>query len=641
MTQAKIVIGATDATAGAFASATARLSALGQAGAGMADKLGKIGGAFAAVAAGGALGAFFRSTVEGIDKLNDLADATGSSIENLSALEDTAARTGTSLDTVGSSLVKLNKTIADAKPGSDAAAALKAIGLTAKELRELDPADALLRVAQGLSRFADDGNKARLTQELFGKSLREVAPLLKDLSEKGQLNATVTTEQAIAAEKFRQNAAALEKDLTDLARTISGPLIESLNKFSADAKKRGFWAAFFTESEEEMAEKRAKYLANKVKKLQAEIAQAVAKGNTELADKLKGQLFLAQGARDFGAEDDSETKRLLARSRAKPSAPVVGDAAAAAEIQKRFDAYLSRLDDGIRATAQLTDAEKLELAIAEKSAELRGFNARQLDILIGKTRALDEVTGKAAEARLRRDRQNQQAESGDQSGNLLVNVDALASQSRAAQIDRLALAMASVRDQMSGAAGSDLVRFQRALAVLDEQMRALENNTQAYGEKLGQFSEELKEVVMSAEDFFGAAFQAQMEGNGRKVDRILGDMLRRWLAQIAAANLTKALFGDMGATGQAGGWLGALFRAIGSGSGSSGGGGFSQAGGTDKFVNAGSSKVSASAVSSKGDAAPFVVNVQGDVGPKAMKAMRTVQAQSEARQQRRYAMGSA
>lgn len=639
MTQAKIVIAATDATGPAFASASARLGALGKAGAGLADKLGKIGGAFAAVAAGGALGAFFRSTVEGIDKLNDLADATGSSVEKLSALEDAAARTGTSIETVGSSLVKLNKTIADAKPGSDAEAALKAIGLSAKELRELDPADALLRVGQGLAQYADDGNKARLTQELFGKSLREVAPLLKDLAEKGQLNATVTTEQAQAAEKFRQNSAALAKDLTDLARTISGPLIEAMNKFSAEVKKRGFWSALFTDSDEEQAARAAKARAVRIERLQREIAEAVAKGDRELADKLSGKLFLQQGAQNFNQPNARDAlRRLEAGTNERASAPVIG--AGDPEIAKRFDAYLARLNDGIRATAQLTETEKLEVAIAEKSAELRGFDARQLDILIGKTRALDEVTGKAAEARLRRDRQNQQGESADPSGNLLVNVNALASQSRAAQIERLAAAIASVRDQMRGANAQDLERFTRALGVLGEQMRALEDNSQAVGEKLGQFSEGVRDIALSAEDFFGAAFQAQMEGNGKKIDRILGDMLRRWVAQIAAANFAKALFGNMGSTGQVGGWIGRLIGAVGGGGSASSGGGFSQSGGGDKFLNAGAGKMSLPAGQSKGGSTQNVY-VQGDVGPKALKAMRVTQAQAEARQQRRYAMGSA
>lgn len=173
--------------------------------------------------------AIAKASIDGVDRLNDLRDATGASIENLSALEDVAARTGTSMDTVSASVIKFNKALADAKPDSDAARALEAIGLSAKELKALDPAEALLKTAVALQGFADDGNKARLTQELFGKSLKEVAPFLKDLAEKGQLVATVTTAQALEAEKFNKELFALQKNAQDAARSLTGPLVESLN----------------------------------------------------------------------------------------------------------------------------------------------------------------------------------------------------------------------------------------------------------------------------------------------------------------------------------------------------------------------------------------------------------------------------
>lgn len=196
--------------------------------------------------------ALFKNIVDGIDSLNDLADATGASVENLSALEDVAARTGTSMDTVGSAVVKLNKTLADAKPGNDAAKALDAIGLSAKELKQLDPAVALQRIAVALSGFADDGNKARLTQELFGKSLREVAPLLKDLAESGKLNATVTTEQAKAAEDFNKQLFALQKNATDVGRALAGPIVDGINQTIAAFKQgaiegKSFYRVIFEE----------------------------------------------------------------------------------------------------------------------------------------------------------------------------------------------------------------------------------------------------------------------------------------------------------------------------------------------------------------------------------------------------------
>lgn len=205
-----------------------------------------------------------RSAVDGIDALNDLSDATGASIENLSALEDAAARTGTQMSTVGDAIVKLNQQLADTSPRSAASQALKAIGLDAEELRRLDPAESLLQVAQALQGFADDGNKARLVQELFGKSVREVAPLLKDLAEQGQLNATVTREQAEEADRFNRQLAQLSKLSTDAAREISGPLVGAINTLLERVKKDGVFAALFTPTETGRAIDQANDLARSI-----------------------------------------------------------------------------------------------------------------------------------------------------------------------------------------------------------------------------------------------------------------------------------------------------------------------------------------------------------------------------------------
>lgn len=178
----------------------------------------------------GAFATWIRSTADGIDKLNDLADATGATVENLSALEDVAARTGTSIDTAGDAVVKMNKALADAKPGSDQAKAFEAIGVSVAELKQLDPVEAFQRIAVALQGFADDGNKARIVQELFGKSLREVAPLLRDVAEAGKLVATVSKEQAAEAEKFNKELFALQKTAMDASRALVGPLLSAVNE---------------------------------------------------------------------------------------------------------------------------------------------------------------------------------------------------------------------------------------------------------------------------------------------------------------------------------------------------------------------------------------------------------------------------
>lgn len=178
----------------------------------------------------GAFVGFVRGINDGIDALNDIKDATGSSIENISALEDVALRTGHSMDTVTSAMVKFNQVLSEAKPGSAQEQALKAIGLSAKELRDLDPAEALLKTAQALTQFEDDANKARLVQELFGKSIREVAPFLNDLAEKGALVAKVTTEQADEAAKFNKQLSDLNKTIGDATRSMVSGMLPALTE---------------------------------------------------------------------------------------------------------------------------------------------------------------------------------------------------------------------------------------------------------------------------------------------------------------------------------------------------------------------------------------------------------------------------
>lgn len=185
---------------------------------------------------------FFNATVDGVDKLNDLADATGASVENLSALEDIAVRTGTGVDTMGDALVKMNKALADAKPGSDQAAAFDALGLSIKDLKALDPVEAFQKIAVALQGFANDANKARLVQELFGRSLREVAPLLKDAAEAGKLVGSVTKEQHEEFEKFNKEVFELQKNVIDASRALAGPLVSAMLEVIAvfrEGKKQG------------------------------------------------------------------------------------------------------------------------------------------------------------------------------------------------------------------------------------------------------------------------------------------------------------------------------------------------------------------------------------------------------------------
>jgi hypothetical protein len=208
----------------------------------------------------GAIVAFVRSINNGVDALNDLRDATGASISNVSALEDIARRTGGTLETVSTTLVKFNQILNAAKAGSGPELAIKAIGLSVAELKALDPAEALRQTAVALSGFADDGGKARIIMELFGKTVKEVAPFLNDLAEKTALVGTVTAEEALEAEKLNKEFFNMGKNVTDLSRQMVGPLVSAFNKLiekQRELKKEGKFGLFTTM--QDMADREARY----------------------------------------------------------------------------------------------------------------------------------------------------------------------------------------------------------------------------------------------------------------------------------------------------------------------------------------------------------------------------------------------
>jgi hypothetical protein len=210
------------------------------------DELSRIAGTASRI--GGAVGVAFASLgsvaglkqlAQDLDALNDAGDALGDSIENISALEDVARRNGESLELVVAAGLRLNKVLSEAKPDSPMAQALQTIGLSAEQLRGQDTTAALQQVAQALSGYQDDANKARLVQDLFGRSARELAPFLKDVADAGQLNATVTREQAEAAERFNKNLAAMQTAAGNAARELAGPMFAAVNQLFDALAGRG------------------------------------------------------------------------------------------------------------------------------------------------------------------------------------------------------------------------------------------------------------------------------------------------------------------------------------------------------------------------------------------------------------------
>jgi hypothetical protein len=291
-----------------------------------------IGLAFTGAAA--AAVAFGKNIIDGLDALNDLGDATGASIANISALEDVAGRAGTKFDTVSTALVKFNDVLSKGgEEGSKAARVLQQLGLNADELSRMDPAQALHETAKALTRFTEDGDRARAVQILFGKSTREVAAFLKDLSEQSDLVAKVTKEEAEQAEAFNKQLSAMHKHTQDLARSLVSDLLPAMNKILEKKNTEGFFALFGFDKDfwdtkalagkaqemksalEDLNRVKREFLKGSASQEQVDTAQAAftaARGRFRLADA--GHLSAVDAAA-FAAMNENEASRLAARLR--------------------------------------------------------------------------------------------------------------------------------------------------------------------------------------------------------------------------------------------------------------------------------------------------------------------------------------
>lgn len=313
----------------------------------------KVGPAVAGIFVGLSVGTVvtaFRGVVDQLDALNDAADATGSSIENISGLEDVAKRTGASLDDVTSILVKFNGVLKEADGKNGVSQALKAIGLDATELRRLDPAEALQKTAEALSGFADDGNKARLVQELFGKSVKETAPFLKDLAEQGQLNVKVTTEQAAEAEKFNKQMFELQANISSASRALASDWLPAINRMFAIFQDKDASVVASQIKEFEDALKKEPY--NTAYKARLDELRAAYAGISQEAKGAAG-LLNAGGGRGYVNPDQVKPKVLdfsgSSPSDKKPSAPRTS------EIEREIEALTRK----VQTTKDLTESEKL------------------------------------------------------------------------------------------------------------------------------------------------------------------------------------------------------------------------------------------------------------------------------------------
>lgn len=527
--------------------------------------LGKVlGSAFAGIS----LAAFTKQTIDGLDALNDLRDATGASIENLSGLEDVAVRTGTSFETAGSALIKFNKELTDAKPGTETAQIFKALGLSAEELKKIDPAEALTKTAVALAQFADDGNKARIVQALFGKSVGEVAPLLKDLADQGKLVATVTTKQAQAAEDFNKQLFNIQKNATDAARVLLSDLLPAINQVLEGISKTGGLSATISANagfdligfDRKELERLNLEITDTARRLEAFVeaqqknpfdpsyGKQVELLRTKLEGLQKQALVSSSALKAFAnqvaplsSDFENFTNEGPARGRSpKPSAPDVPDKVKTAKASKA-----SQVDPLLKSVQERIDA--LPAAkIAALTKELQAL------ISLRTTKNADSFDEAIRNIRDELERFNPEAE---------------LAKANAARLKEL---LADTGSSKIAAANADLELLRANLTETGdltqyiEAVRARFNLTDEAIKSVDEFSVFAEQAGRNIQDALGSGVKSFLSGEYKSISGLFKNLIVDLTSQAISAQLGKALLGDFGKTGKVGGLLGAGFDFIGS-----------------------------------------------------------------------------
>lgn len=180
---------------------------------------------------------FTRAFTDEVDAIGKLANALGRPVEEVSELSAAFVRAGGSAEqfraVFASVLSSVNGAIGGAKAQTEA---FEALGLSARELKRLNPTEILAELASGAERLTDNNERLRQFALLFPEQYKNVLNLVgqgrkafdQTLERVRRVGATVTQEQV-------NNAAALNDAWADVSDSLKSVGRELLVTFGPEA----------------------------------------------------------------------------------------------------------------------------------------------------------------------------------------------------------------------------------------------------------------------------------------------------------------------------------------------------------------------------------------------------------------------
>lgn len=350
--------------------------------------------------------------------LDDLSDATGSSVELLSQVANQAYISGVSIEQLSPMFQRLSMALSGIDDESkEAGKALAALGIASR-----DPASAFKELALRLDEYRDGAEKAALVQSILGRGAQQYLPLLKDMARDEQALATVTTEQARAAEEMEKMLRRISIESTTfknaVLNTIVPAITELLTQFREGIKIAGsFMDALrlfgtinpFKSVTENLQAYREKLDEMKASRTQAmgEVYDGMVAAGQVYSDKdiadLEKKIRFLESIRDrdalSGAGGYADPRDAAAGRDTRPTAPKVGGKKPSAEDAQAvadFTMSLVKLDMAMmKVTGDDGGYEhlaKAEEEIRQAMADGKAFSDAEMHALLDKAFVVDELT---------------------------------------------------------------------------------------------------------------------------------------------------------------------------------------------------------------------------------------------------------
>jgi len=326
----------------------------------------------------------------------------GISAEDMSRFQHAANATGTEIGALNTAMDHLSRTVGEVTSGEKgadkAAAAFAKLGINAKELAALSPAETFKRVAEAASHLGSAYDRANVMQEILGRSGRELAPLFEDLNglmrESDEIGFTRTAEdiRRVEEEERKLAAAADEVKATFMSIATSDWSVEVVGKIKSVAE--AFNALYDKGEGGVLLAQRAGEIqraVNELNRAAAEIKRIDTSANQSTDDRIAATSRLVQALKD-----QEEAIRTLQRADTEgiKGAPHIDTQTAARDLSNLnwkigVNEHLLKLLEGQKEA----ESEAGKAADARMRAWERGYD--QLEKLIARSQHLGDREGMA------------------------------------------------------------------------------------------------------------------------------------------------------------------------------------------------------------------------------------------------------